>query len=105
MLVNLIGILGVILLLGSFILSTASLLNERIKQSSSKWAFPYSLANFLGAAMLAYYAYALNNIIFLIVESTWSVVGLVAVLQNLGVKKLLARVNRNLAGKKTPQKV
>jgi hypothetical protein len=104
MLVNLIGILGVILLLGSFILSTAALLNDRIKQSSNKWAAPYSLANFLGAAMLAYYAYALNNIIFLIVESTWSVVGLVAVLQNLGVVKLLARITRDTAPKEGSQK-
>ena len=91
MLVNVIGVLGVVLLLGSFIFSQAAFLNEKIKQSSSKWALHYSIANFLGAAMLAYYAYALNNLIFLVVEGTWSAVGLVAVLQKLPVKKLLAR--------------
>ena len=91
MLVNVIGVLGVVLLLGSFIFSQAAFLNERIKQSSSKWALHYSVANFLGAALLAYYAYALNNLIFLVVEGTWSAVGLVAVLQKLPVKKLLAR--------------
>ena len=92
MLVNVIGVLGVVLLLGSFIFSQAAFLNEKIKQSSSKWALHYSIANFFGAAMLAYYAYALNNLIFLIVEGTWSAVGLVAVLQKLPVKKLLARI-------------
>jgi hypothetical protein len=92
MVVNSIGIVGVVLLLGSFIFSQAAFLNEKIKQSSSKWALHYSLANFLGAGMLAYYAYVLNNPIFLIVEGTWSVVGLVAVLQKLPVKKLLARI-------------
>ena len=85
------GILGTVLLLGSFIYSQAAFLNEKIKQSSSKWALPYSIANFLGAGMLAYYAYALDNLIFLAVEGTWCVVGLAAVLQKLPVKKLLAR--------------
>jgi len=92
MIVNLIGIVGVVLLLGSFIFSQAAFLNEKIKQSSSKWALHYSLANFLGAAMLAYYAYSLNNLIFLVVEGTWCVVGLVAVIQKLPVKRLLARI-------------
>jgi hypothetical protein len=92
MLASSIGIAGVILLLGSFILSTAAFLNEKVKESSSRWAPLYSLSNFLGAAMLAYYAYALDNIIFLIVEGTWSVVGLVAVLQNLRIKAWLARI-------------
>ena len=92
MLVNVIGVLGVVLLLGSFIFSQAAFLNEKIKQSSSKWALHYSIANFLGAGMLAYYAYALNNLIFLVVEGTWSAVGLVAVLQKLPVKKLLGKI-------------
>jgi len=93
MLANSIGIVGVVLLLGSFIFSQAAFLNEKFKQSSSKWALHYSLANFLGAAMLAYYAYSLNNLIFLVVEGTWSGVGLVALLQKLPVKKLLARIS------------
>lgn len=88
MLAGMIGAVGVVLLLGSFLLSTAAFLNERLKETSSKWALQYSLANFLGAGMLAYYAYALNNIIFLIVEGTWSVVGLAATLQKLRARYL-----------------
>jgi hypothetical protein len=95
MLVNVIGVLGVVLLLGSFLLNSAAFFNEQIKQSSSKWALHYSLANFLGAGMLAYYAYALNNIIFLIVEGTWSVVGLAAVVQNLRVKRWVVGMVRS----------
>jgi hypothetical protein len=81
----------VVLLLGSFIFSQAAFLNERIKQSSSRWALHYSIANFLGAGMLAYYAYALNSLIFLVVEGTWSAVGLMAVVQALRLNFIVAK--------------
>lgn len=91
MLVDVLGILGMVLLLGSFALSAAATVNSKIREFSARWATLYNLSNFLGAALLAYYAYALNNLIFLILEGTWCAVGLVAVLHNLRVKKLLAR--------------
>lgn len=91
MLLNVISISGVVLLLGSYIFSQATFLNEKIKQSISKWALHYSLANFLGAAMLTFYAIVLKNPIFIIVEGTWCAVGLVAVLQILRGNKLLSR--------------
>lgn len=91
MLVDVLGILGMVLLLGSFAFSAAATVNAKIREFSARWAQLYNLSNFLGAALLAYYAYALDNLIFLILEGTWSAVGLVAVLQKLSVKKLLAR--------------
>lgn len=91
MLAQILGILGMVLLLGSFALSAAATVNSKIKEFSARWAPLYNLSNFIGAALLAYYAYSLGNLIFLILEGTWSAVGLVAVLQKLPVKKLLAR--------------
>lgn len=91
MLVDVLGILGLVLLLGSFVLSTAATVNNKIKESSARWGPLYNLSNFIGALLLAYYAYTQENWIFVILEGTWSAVGLVAVLQKLPVKKLLAR--------------
>jgi len=87
MLLNILGILGLVLLLGSFALSSAATVNDRIKASSARWGPLYNLSNFIGAAILAYYAYALNNLIFLILEGTWSAVGLVAVLQKMPLRR------------------
>ena len=86
-LVDVLGILGMALLLGSFTLSAAATVNNSVRDFSTRWASLYSLSNFIGAAMLAYYAYALDNLIFLILESTWSAVGLFAVLQKMPLRR------------------
>ena len=85
--IDVLGILGLVLLLGSFVLSTAATVNTKIKESSARWGPLYNLSNFLGAALLAFYAYAQENWIFVILESTWSAVGLLAVLQRLPVRR------------------
>ena len=58
-----IGIIGMIFLLTAFALN----LFKKVTQDSSI----YNLFNIVGAGLLAYYAYALNSIPFLILEIIW----------------------------------
>ena len=58
-----IGIIGMIFLLTAF----ASNLFKKITQDS----LIYNISNIIGAGLLAYYAYALNSIPFLILEIFW----------------------------------
>ncbi|MBY0539391.1 hypothetical protein K2P56_03080 [Patescibacteria group bacterium] len=64
----LIGTLGAGILLFFF-----SLLQFKILQSSSLW---YIAGNFLGAVLLAYYAYAIESWPFLVIETLWALVSL-----------------------------
>ncbi len=58
-----IGIIGMIFLLIAFALN----LFKKVTQDS----FIYNIFNIIGAGLLAYYAYALNSIPFLVLESIW----------------------------------
>jgi len=58
-----IGIIGMIFLLTAFALN----LFKKITQDS----LIYNISNIIGAGLLAYYAYALNSIPFLILEIFW----------------------------------
>jgi len=58
-----VGIIGMIFLLTAFALN----LFKKVTQDS----FIYNIFNIIGAGLLAYYAYALNSIPFLILEATW----------------------------------
>ena len=58
-----IGVIGMIFLLTAFALN----LFKKVTQDSSI----YNIFNIIGAGLLAYYAYALNSIPFLILEGIW----------------------------------
>jgi len=58
-----VGIIGMIFLLTAFALN----LFKKVTQDSSI----YNIFNIIGAGLLAYYAYALNSIPFLILEAIW----------------------------------
>ena len=58
-----VGVIGMIFLLTAFALN----LFKKVTQDS----FIYNLSNIIGAGLLAYYAYALNSIPFLILEIVW----------------------------------
>jgi len=58
-----IGVIGMIFLLTAFTLN----LFKKVTQDSSI----YNIFNIIGAGLLAYYAYALNSIPFLILEGIW----------------------------------
>ena len=58
-----IGVIGMIFLLTAFALN----LFKKVTQNSSI----YNIFNIIGAGLLAYYAYALNSIPFLILEGIW----------------------------------
>lgn len=61
-----IGLIGMTLILAGFILNEVS----RKLSSDTK---TYNLINFIGAGFLAYYAYLLNSIPFLILNIVWSI--------------------------------
>jgi len=58
-----IGVIGMIFLLTAFALN----LFKKVTQDS----LIYNLFNIIGAGLLAYYAYALNSVPFLILEAIW----------------------------------
>ncbi len=58
-----VGVIGMIFLLTAFALN----LFKKITQDS----LIYNLFNIIGAGLLAYYAYALNSVPFLILEAIW----------------------------------
>jgi hypothetical protein len=58
-----VGVIGMIFLLTAFALN----LFKKVTQDS----FIYNIFNIIGAGLLAYYAYALNSIPFLILETIW----------------------------------
>ena len=58
-----IGVIGMIFLLTAFALN----LFKKVTQDS----LIYNLFNIIGAGLLAYYAYALDSVPFLILEAIW----------------------------------
>ncbi len=58
-----IGVIGMIFLLTAFALN----LFKKITQDS----LIYNLSNIIGAGLLAYYAYALHSVPFLILQAIW----------------------------------
>ncbi len=72
---TLIGVLGVSVLLVCFVLNQLRLLSIE-----SAW---YDGGNFVGAALLVVYAYLLNSIPFLVLESVWALFSLWEVLKGL----------------------
>ena len=58
-----VGVIGMIFLLTAFALN----LFKKVTQDS----LTYNLFNIMGAGLLAYYAYALNSIPFLILQAIW----------------------------------
>lgn len=58
-----IGVIGMIFLLTAFALN----LFKKVTQDS----FIYNIFNIIGAGLLAYYAYALKSVPFLILEAIW----------------------------------
>ena len=62
-LVTVIGVLGLVIILFVFILN-------QIKKLSAE-SIIYDSANFVGAALLAYYAFAIGSIPFLILQIVW----------------------------------
>jgi len=75
---TIIGIIGLSLLLLAFVLN----LLKKIKQNSKT----YNLINFLGASLLTYYSYTLNNAIFFILELVWAIFALYFLIK-LTIKK------------------
>jgi len=59
-----VGIVGMILLLTAFALNLIKKLTER--------SILYILLNIFGAGLSAYYAYTLNAVPFIILESVWA---------------------------------
>lgn len=72
------GIIGLILLLIAFVLN----LLKKISQNSKT----YNLINFIGAGLLTYYSYTLNNAIFFILELVWAAFALYFLIK-LNLKK------------------
>jgi len=62
------GIIGLFLLLLAFVLNLLKKINQNSKI--------YNLINFVGAGLLTYYSYTLNNAIFFILELIWAVFAL-----------------------------
>ncbi|KKR87890.1 MAG: hypothetical protein UU34_C0002G0007 [Candidatus Curtissbacteria bacterium GW2011_GWA1_41_11] len=60
-----IGVIGLFLLLISFILNSIKKLNQE--------SFNYNLINLGGAGFLIYYAFTIDSLPFLILESVWAV--------------------------------
>lgn len=58
-----VGVIGMIFLLTAFALN----LFKKVTQDS----LIYNIFNIIGAGLLAYYAYALNSIPFLILQAIW----------------------------------
>lgn len=65
---SIIGIIGLFLLLLAFVLNLLKKINQNSKI--------YNLINFVGASLLTYYSYTLNNAIFFILELVWAVFAL-----------------------------
>lgn len=65
---TIIGIIGLFLLLLAFILNLLKKINQNSKI--------YNLINFIGASLLTYYSYILNNAIFFILEFVWVIFAL-----------------------------
>jgi len=76
---DIIGLFGVALLLGAF----AANLMGRL----SNTGMPYQLVNFLGAAVAAYASWLISYMPFVILESVWALVSLVAIGKTLHTKK------------------
>ncbi|MEK9160447.1 MAG: hypothetical protein AAB440_00200 [Patescibacteria group bacterium] len=66
--ITLIGVLGAALLLAAFI---ASALN--VMENEDLW---YNVLNFVGAALLTWYAVLINSWPFIVIEAVWAVVAL-----------------------------
>jgi len=73
--IDLLGFLGMILLLSGFILN-------QLKKVAIESTI-YQVLNFVGAYILSYYAYMLNNIPFLSLEFVWGSFALYQLVINL----------------------
>ncbi len=60
-----IGVIGFVFLFAGFILNAT----KKLSQNS----FAYLFLNVIGAGLLAYYAYTIKSIPFIILEGTWAV--------------------------------
>ncbi len=66
--VEIIGILGMVLILVFFFLNNAG--------KMSRDSFYYDLGNLIGAGLLSFYAFYIDSIPFLILNLTWSFIAL-----------------------------
>lgn len=72
---NIVGILGMSLILIFFFLNNIGKLNQD--------SFIYDLGNFIGAFLLSVYAYYINSLPFLILNLTWSFVALYDIIKGI----------------------
>jgi len=75
---NLIGSIGVALLLGAFVLNLA----KRLTTSAPT----YSLLNLVGASLACYSSYLINFLPFVVLEGVWALAALGALLRTLGTR-------------------
>jgi hypothetical protein len=75
---NLIGSIGVALLLGAFVLNLAKRL--------ATTAPIYSLLNFVGASLAGYSSYLIGFLPFVVLEGVWALAALGALLRTLGTR-------------------
>ena len=73
--VTLIGVVGAVLLLAAFIGDAINVMEDE--------GFWYNLVNFLGAALLTWYAVLINSVPFIVIETVWALVGLRGLLKAL----------------------
>ncbi len=70
-----VGSIGLVCLLLAFILNS-------FKQIGRE-SYMYNMLNFIGAFLLVYYAFTLNSIVFIILESIWGLVALYMISKKL----------------------
>ncbi|MBW6451313.1 MAG: hypothetical protein K0B02_01105 [DPANN group archaeon] len=75
--IEIIGILGMFLILSAFLLDE---LNTKIDRDSVL----YNVINCVGAAFLTYYAYSINSIPFIVLNVIWFAVALIKL---IGIEK------------------
>ncbi len=66
--ITLIGVVGAALLLAAFIADALNLMEDE-----GLW---YNILNFVGAALLTWYAVLINSVPFIVIEAVWAAVAL-----------------------------
>lgn len=77
--IEIIGILGMALILVFFFLNNAGKLSQE--------SFYYDLGNLLGAGLLSFYAFQIDSIPFLVLNLTWSAIALRDIMRGIKISR------------------